>query len=91
MKNLIGLLVVIVLSFTVSCAQADEAAGKITAIDSQTLVLEDGTTFKIGEGVSIEGLEPNASVTVSYEDQNGNLVATDITTEGGDGGAQKWP
>ncbi len=45
---------------------------------SATLVLEDGTTFTLAEGVSMEGLEPGTEVTVSYEDQDGTLVATEV-------------
>ena len=32
----------------------------------------------IAEGVSMEGLEPGAEVTVSYEEQDGNLIATEV-------------
>ncbi|MDX1423659.1 MAG: DUF1344 domain-containing protein [Kiloniellales bacterium] len=68
------------LAFVLSAgtAFADEAAGKISAVDSQTLVLEDGTTFTIGEGVSTEGLEPGTEVTVSYEEQDGQMVITEV-------------
>ena len=59
-------------------AHADEAAGKIAAADAGTLILEDGTTFTLAEGVSMEGLEPGTEVTVSYEEQDGQLIATEV-------------
>ncbi len=70
------------LAFVVSIgiAQADEAAGKVAAVDlnSGSITLEDGTTFTIGEGVSMEGLEPGTEVTVSFEEQDGQLIATEV-------------
>ncbi len=59
-------------------AHADEADGKIAAADSTTLILEDGTTFTLAEGVSMEGLEPGTEVTVSFEEQDGQLIATEV-------------
>ncbi len=63
---------------SIATAQADEAAGKVAAADSSTLILEDGTTFTIAEGVSMEGLEPGTEVTVSFEEQDGQLIATEV-------------
>jgi Cu/Ag efflux protein CusF len=54
-----------------------EAVGKVLAVTENTLVLEDGTTFTIGEGVSMEGLEPGTEVTVSYEEQDGQPILTE--------------
>ena len=60
---------------------ADETAGKIAAVDETTgtVVLEDGTAFAIGESVSVDGLTAGTEVKVSYEDQGGLLVATEIS------------
>lgn len=60
-------------------AASDETAGKIVVVDESTLVLEDGATFTISEGVSIEGLGPGTEVTVSFEEQDGQIVATEVT------------
>ena len=59
-------------------AASDEAAGKIAAVDESTLILEDGATFTVSEGVSVEGLEPGTEVTVSFEEQDGEIVATKV-------------
>ena len=59
-------------------AASDETAGKIAVVDESTLILEDGATFTISEGVSIEGLEPGTEVTVSFEEQGGRIFATKI-------------
>ena len=68
-------------AFVLSAATAfaDEAAGKIAAVDSSTLILEDGTTYTIGEGVSVDGLEPGTEVTVSYEEKDGQMVIMEVT------------
>ncbi len=64
--------------FSAATAFADEAAGKVSAVDASSITLEDGTTFTISEGVSTEGLEPGTEVTVSFEEQDGQKVATDV-------------
>ncbi len=78
MNKLIAPFAALAFAFSIAAAHADEVAGKLAAADSTTLVLEDGTTFTIGEGVSMEGLEPGTEVTVSYEEQDGNLIATEV-------------
>lgn len=78
MRHLIAPVVALVFLFSAATAFADEAAGKVASIDAETLILEDGTTFTISEGVSTEGLEPGTEVTVSYEEQDGQMVATEV-------------
>ena len=78
MNELIAPFAALALVFSAAIAHADEAAGKVAAADSKTLILEDGTTFTIADGVSTEGLEPGTEVTVSYEEQDGQLVATGV-------------
>ncbi len=78
MNKLIAPFAALAFVFSAGLAVADEAAGKISAVDAETLVLEDGTSFTIGEGVSTEGLEPGTEVTVSYEEQDGQMVITEV-------------
>ncbi len=78
MNKLVAPFAALAFVFSVAIAQADETAGKVAVVDSSTLILEDGTTFTIAEGVSMEGLEPGTEVTVSYEEQDGNLIATEV-------------
>ncbi len=78
MNKLVAPFAALAFVFSVAIAHADEAAGKVAAVDSSTLMLEDGTTFTIGEGVSMEGLEPGTEVTVSFEEQDGQLIATEV-------------
>ncbi len=90
MNKLIAPFAALAFAFSIATAHADEAAeeasdeaaGKIAAVNASTLILEDGTTFTIGEGVSMEGLEPGTEVTVSYEEQDGTLVATEVAPSG---------
>ena len=83
--KLTGLYVAFAFAFVSSVAVAhghefasDEAAGRIAAVDPSTLVLEDGATFVIGEGLSTRGLAPGIEVTVSFEEQDGDIVATKV-------------
>jgi hypothetical protein len=78
MNKLIAPFAALAFAFSIAGAHADEAAGKVAAVDAGTLILEDGTTFTISEGMTTEGLEPGTEVTVSYEEQDGTLVATGI-------------
>jgi Cu/Ag efflux protein CusF len=78
MNKLVAPFAALAFVFSIVIAQADEVAGKVATVDSSTLTLEGGTTFTIAEGVSMEGLEPGTEVTVSYEEQDGNLIATEV-------------
>ena len=62
-------------------AIAEEATGPVTSVDPATgiIILEDGTTYTVAEGVSIEGLQPGDTVTVSsFEVQGDKNMATDV-------------
>ncbi len=80
MNKLVAPFAALAFVFSIAIAQADEATGKVAAVDptSGSFILEDGTTFTIAEGVSMEGLEAGTEVTVSYEEQDGNLIATEV-------------
>jgi Cu/Ag efflux protein CusF len=78
MNKLVAPFAALAFAFSMAAAHADEAAGKIAAADAGTLILEDGTTFTLAEGVSMEGLEPGTEVTVSFEEQDGQLIATEV-------------
>ena len=82
MNKLVAPFAALAFAFSMAAAHADETAGKVAQVASSlgmtVLVLEDGTTFTIGEGVSMEGLEPGTEVTVSFEEQDGMLVATEV-------------
>ncbi len=80
MNKFIAPFAALAFAFSIATAYADEAAGKVAAVDpaAGSITLEDGTTFTIAEGVSMEGLEPGTEVTVSYEEQDGQLIATEV-------------
>ena len=80
MHQLVAPLAALAFVFSVAIAQAEETAGKIAIVDpsSGSLMLEDGTTFTIADGVSMDGLEPGTEVTVSFEEQDGQLIATEV-------------
>ena len=81
MNKLVAPFAALAFAFSIAVAHADEAAGKVAAVDpsSSSLILEDGTTFIIAEGVSMEGLEPGTTVNVSYEEQDGQKVINSVT------------
>lgn len=81
MQRILGTLTALTFFAIASFANADEVSGRITAMDadSGTILLEDGSMYTLGEGVSIDGLEPGTEVTVSYEEQEGQKVATEVT------------
>ncbi len=78
MNKLVAPFAALAFVFSAATAHADEVVGKIAGADSTYLVLDDGTIFTIAEGVSMEGLEPGTEVTVSFEEQDGMLVATEV-------------
>ena len=78
MNKLVAPFAALAFALSITAAHADETAGKVAVVDASTLILEDGTTFTISEGMSMEGLEPGTEVRVSYEEQDGQLIATGI-------------
>jgi hypothetical protein len=80
MKKVLATLSTVALLGFAGSALAEEASGTITSVDpaSRMIQLEDGTSFIVSEGVAIESLQPGTEVTVSYEEQNGENVATEV-------------
>ena len=80
MNKLVAPFAALAFVFSIAIAQADEVAGKVFLVEpaSGSITLEDGTTFTIADGVSMEGLEPGTEVTVSFEEQDGQLIATEV-------------
>ena len=80
MKYIAVSLSALALLFAASLAQAEEAKGKIAALDESQgmIVLDSGETFTLADGVSIEGLTPGTEVTVSYEEKDGQKVVHEV-------------
>lgn len=62
-------------------ASAEDVSGKIQAVDptARTIQLEDGTIFTAAEGVALDALQPGTEVTVSFEEKDGQKMATAVT------------
>lgn len=80
MKKYIGAVSGFALLASVGMAAADEATGTLMEVDeaTQTITLDDGTTYVLADGVSIEGFAPGQEVTVSFEEEDGENVAHSI-------------
>ena len=80
MKKVLATLSTVALLGFAGSALAEEASGTITSVDpaSRMIQLDDGSSFTVSEGVAIESLQPGTEVTVSYEEQNGENVATEV-------------
>jgi Cu/Ag efflux protein CusF len=80
MKKLIAMLAAVLFLGSAGAALADEAKGKIQAVDpaARTIQLEDGTVYTVAEGVALDTLKPGTEVTVSFEEKNGAKTATDV-------------
>ena len=68
------------LLLTASLASADEAKGTLQEInmDAQTITMDDGTSYRLAEDVSLEGIEVGEEVTVSFEEQGDDKIVTEI-------------
>ena len=78
-RSLVALSAAAILLCTGS-ARAEEMQGKVRIADNSadTLTLEDGTLFYLGEGASMKGLKPGMIVTVTYNVQSNLKVASKI-------------
>jgi uncharacterized protein DUF1344 len=81
MRKTLAVLSVLSILGTAGVALAEEAMGKVQAVDpaTRTLTLEDGSSFILGEAVAIDTLQPGTDVTVSYEEKDGQKTATQVT------------
>ena len=81
MKKALVAISVAALLGTAGAALAEDAKGKIQAVDpaAKTITLEDGTTYTLAEGVVVEGLQPGTEVTVSFEEKDGTKTASAVT------------
>jgi hypothetical protein len=66
-----------------AAAQAEEASGVIVEIDTDNrqILLDDGQTYTLAEGVSIDGLEPGSEVMVSFEEAADGKVAVEVAPQ----------
>jgi len=80
MRKTLAVLSVLSILGSAGVALAEEAMGKIQAVDpaTRTLTLEDGSSFILGEAVAIDALQPGSDVTVSYEEKDGQKTATEV-------------
>ena len=80
MKKVIGMAVALLLVFAVGRTWAEEIQGKIKSLDTTARVfaLEDGTRIWVAEGLSMGTLREGALVKASYEERDGEKVATRI-------------
>ncbi len=61
-------------------AWAEEIQGKIQQVDTteRTFTLDDGTKIWVAEGVPMDQLKEGKNVKASYEERDGNKVATSV-------------
>lgn len=81
MKRFLATVSTVALIGLSGAALAEESSGKIEAMDpqSRTIILDDGNTYMVSEGVALEALRPGSEVTVSFEERGGQKVVTEIT------------
>ena len=72
--------VAIALLAVVPIASAAEIEGKVTKVDMATRVitLDDGTALKFMNAAQLRDVKPGANVKASYEQRNGEKIATSI-------------
>jgi hypothetical protein len=79
LRRLVALSAVAVL-LSGGAALAEEMQGKVQRADNgaDTLTLDNGTLFYLGEGASMKGLKPGMTVVVTYDVQANLKIASRI-------------
>lgn len=79
-KLVIAPLCAVAMLLLATTANAEEVTGLLASVSLEqgTIILDSGESFVLGEGVSLEGLEPGMQVVVTVEEQDGQLVAMDV-------------
>lgn len=80
MHKLLGIVLMVVLVLSAVGAWGGEMEGKIQSVDAsgRTIVLDNGTSLSVAEGVSMDALREGSDVKVSYEERDGKNVATSV-------------
>ena len=81
MNKLLSTVAALAVVFTAATASAATEHGTIDSINamSHRITLEDGSTYRLAEGVSMKDLQPGLEVQVTYEmDSNGHAIATAV-------------
>ena len=78
MKTLATALAMVAMLALAGLAQAAETSGRIISMDANMMILEDGTAITIPEGLDVSALQPGAEVMVSYQERDGQKVATEV-------------
>lgn len=95
MNRFIGAVAGVALLAAAGTASADEVSGMIQSIDAakRTITLASGETFKLGEQVPLANMKMGAEVKVSYEEKDGENVATKVVpaSASGDDGMTNPP
>ena len=81
MKRSLSVITAVAMLGFSAAASADEASGRIEAVDLQTrtILLDDGQAYILSEGVAIESLQPGTEIKVSYEEEGGQKVVKEVT------------
>ena len=81
MKRTLAVITGVALLGLSAAASADEATGRIEAMDVQTrtILLDDGNAYIVSERVAIESLQPGTEIKVSYEEEGGQKVVKEIS------------
>ena len=79
MRNLLAAASIAMVMSLASIAMAEELTGTVAGIDDSRILLNDGSLFILGEGVSTEGLTVGSLVIVVFEETaDGQKVATEV-------------
>ena len=80
MRKVLGAVLAMLLGLGVATVGAEEVSGKIKSVDTsvRVIVLDDGSTIWIAEGIVMDNLQEGKSVKASYEEREGKKVATSV-------------
>ncbi|MGH7335166.1 MAG: DUF1344 domain-containing protein [Candidatus Rokuibacteriota bacterium] len=80
----VGILVALVTVLLLApLATAAEIKGKVQTVDmsAKAITLADGTKLKVADAAQLRDVKPGVNVKASYEDRDGEKVATSIQVE----------
>ncbi|HEY7651152.1 MAG TPA: DUF1344 domain-containing protein [Methylomirabilota bacterium] len=80
MKKALGMVVALLLMVSVVSVWAADVEGKVQRVSpsERMIVLEDGTTLWVAEGLAMDNLKEGATVKASYEERDGKNIVTNL-------------
>ena len=79
-RSIVAVMVAASLALSFGIGWADDVAGKVQSVNAteRSFTLDDGTEIYLAEGIPAESIKEGSKVKVTFEERDGQKVATTV-------------